>query len=90
MSTVPNATSNEAAYDDWLDITDSRSKTNETTTLIQQSDINDAFDSITLNCFDEYTKDPKASQSESKSTLQPKKEHPYKSKKNKGKGKGKK
>lgn len=81
MQIVPNATEDF----DWLDISDPRSNKpqQETTPITQQTDINDAFDSITLNCFDEYKK-PKE---EPKSTIPVKKEHPYKSKKNKGKGK---
>lgn len=80
MLIVPNATEDF----DWLDISDPRSnKTQQEPSLTQQTDINDAFDSITLNCFEEYKK-PKE---EPKSTIQVKKEHPYKSKKNKGKGK---
>ena len=81
---VPKA----ASEDDWLDMSDPRSKEKEKeekTPVTQQqiADINDAFDSITLNCFDVYAKDAK----EPTSTIPKKKEHPYKSKKNKGKGK---
>lgn len=87
MQIVPKAASNDPCYDDWLDITDPRSKEEEKeknpVTQPEIADINDAFDSITLNCFDEYAKDTK----EPTSTIPKKKEHPYKSKKNKGKGK---
>ena len=69
-------------------MSDPRSNIKEEPPLTQQpkTDINDAFDSITLNCFDEYKKPNE----ESKSTIPVKKEHPYKSKKNKGKYKDKK
>jgi hypothetical protein len=51
---------------------------------MQQLDINDAFEKITLSCFDEY---PRASNdSEGKPSFITKKyEHPYKSKKKKRK-----
>lgn len=47
-------------------------------------DINDAFDQITMNTFEEYTKPPITTSS---SSIPVKKEHPYKSKKNKYKSK---
>jgi hypothetical protein len=70
-------------------MSDPRSKEKEESTqpLTQspKTDINDAFDSITLNCFDEYKK-PKE---EPQSTIPKKQENPYKSKKNKKKYKDK-